>query len=191
MSVTAHGLTKNSGTMLYNEVTTLKGLVKSLPANPIIVNIGTGRGISVLAMLEARLDAVIFTVDIGPCELAFDLLKKSGQDVDRVIQVRGASAAVGEHFALDIDAAFIDGDHHYESVCEDIRVWYPKIKPGGIIIFHDHAPPNPRKETAAQLQKEAWVEEAARDMLLDGYFPGPAPEVIAHADRIKAFRKSE
>jgi beta-1,4-mannosyl-glycoprotein beta-1,4-N-acetylglucosaminyltransferase len=37
-----------------------------------------------------------------------------------------------------LDFVFIDADHSYESVKEDIIAWYPKIKPGGIISGHDY-----------------------------------------------------
>jgi predicted O-methyltransferase YrrM len=32
---------------------------------------------------------------------------------------------------------FIDADHSYEAVCNDIRCWLPKVKPGGVIAGHD------------------------------------------------------
>lgn len=184
MSITAIGLTKTSGCLKRGEVATLKEIISGLPPNPVIVNIGTGRGISCLAMLEERPDAVIFTVDVGMCEHAFENLRKSGQEWRRVIQVYGGSAPVGEHWPFSTDAVLVDGDHHYEAVCEDIRVWAPTIKLGGIIIFHDHPPPSPRRETPLQLQKEAWVKEAADDSLGDEW------EVIAHAGRFKAFKKT-
>ncbi|KKW09897.1 MAG: hypothetical protein UY48_C0051G0014 [Candidatus Gottesmanbacteria bacterium GW2011_GWB1_49_7] len=36
-----------------------------------------------------------------------------------------------------LDFAFIDGDHHYEHVLEDIRGWYKKVKPGRVLYGHD------------------------------------------------------
>jgi len=39
----------------------------------------------------------------------------------------------------EIDFLFIDGNHSYESVLCDFLLYYPLVKPGGIIGFHDTA----------------------------------------------------
>ena len=51
------------------------------------------------------------------------------------------SAEASEDF-LDnsLDFVFIDANHHYEFVVEDIAKWSAKIKPGGIISGHDYSP---------------------------------------------------
>ena len=36
------------------------------------------------------------------------------------------------------DFIFIDADHSYQSVRQDLEIWYPKIKPGGLISGHDY-----------------------------------------------------
>jgi predicted O-methyltransferase YrrM len=38
----------------------------------------------------------------------------------------------------DIDAVFIDGDHHFDYVMEDIIAWSRKVKKGGIVSLHDY-----------------------------------------------------
>jgi len=32
---------------------------------------------------------------------------------------------------------YVDGDHRYDGVKTDIRFWWPKLAPGGIMAFHD------------------------------------------------------
>jgi hypothetical protein len=38
-----------------------------------------------------------------------------------------------------LDFVFIDAEHSYESVREDIDAWLPKVKKGGIIAGHDYS----------------------------------------------------
>ncbi len=37
----------------------------------------------------------------------------------------------------DLDFVFIDGDHEYEAVLNDLNLWFPKIKSGGLLAGHD------------------------------------------------------
>jgi hypothetical protein len=38
-----------------------------------------------------------------------------------------------------IGAVYIDGDHRYEYVKQDIELWYPKVKPGGLVSGDDYS----------------------------------------------------
>ena len=35
------------------------------------------------------------------------------------------------------DYVYIDADHTYAAVCQDIATWYPKVRSGGILAGHD------------------------------------------------------
>lgn len=53
-----------------------------------------------------------------------------------------------------LDFVFIDADHSYEGVKQDIEDWTPKIVPGGFVIGHDWDWPSVRQA----------AEEAFRDI---------------------------
>lgn len=38
-----------------------------------------------------------------------------------------------------LDIVFIDANHRYEFVKQDIELWYPKLREGGILIGHDYS----------------------------------------------------
>lgn len=38
-----------------------------------------------------------------------------------------------------LDVVYIDGDHKYSSVTNDLHLWYPKIKSGGFLCGHDYS----------------------------------------------------
>jgi len=37
-----------------------------------------------------------------------------------------------------IDLLFVDGDHSFDGCLSDLRNWYPKVKPNGVILGHDY-----------------------------------------------------
>ncbi|HOU59762.1 MAG TPA: class I SAM-dependent methyltransferase [Kiritimatiellia bacterium] len=37
-----------------------------------------------------------------------------------------------------LDFVYLDARHDYASVVEDIGLWYPKVKPGGVLAGHDY-----------------------------------------------------
>lgn len=57
--------------------------------------------------------------------------KNKGDDVAPLIQNRSQ------------DIIFIDAAHDYDSVLNDIKVWLPKVKNGGILAGHDYQPSFP------------------------------------------------
>ena len=58
---------------------------------------------------------------------------------DKVEFVRKTSLeAAGEFENESLDFVYIDGQHHYEAVRDDINAWLPKLKPGGLLCGHDY-----------------------------------------------------
>jgi hypothetical protein len=57
----------------------------------------------------------------------------------RAIPIRGFSADVAIGFADSFfDFVYIDANHKLEYIKEDLKVWYPKCKSGGIFAGHDY-----------------------------------------------------
>lgn len=64
----------------------------------------------------------------------------------KVFPVRQKSVDAGMAFAAigaSFDLIFIDAGHNYEDVRDDIFVWLPLLKPGGVICGHDYASYHP------------------------------------------------
>ncbi len=64
---------------------------------------------------------------------------KLGIYKDRSLIVRKTSVAAAPDFPdRSLDFVYLDGNHRYESVREDIEAWYPKVKDGGLLAGHDY-----------------------------------------------------
>lgn len=58
---------------------------------------------------------------------------------DRAIMIR-ASSEIASNFFEDesLDFVYIDANHAYEFVKQDIQLWFPKVKKGGLVMGHDY-----------------------------------------------------
>lgn len=60
----------------------------------------------------------------------------------RVELIKSTSTEAAPLFADDsLDFVYIDGDHRYEQVLEDLELWYEKVKPSGMLAGHDYTHP--------------------------------------------------
>jgi|GEM_PF-395617 len=73
----------------------------------------------------------------GERETYEDFLFNTAEFDKYIIPLRGTSFKKGRDFKKKLDYLFIDGDHSYKGVKIDVMSWFPKLKKGGIIIFHD------------------------------------------------------
>ncbi len=75
-----------------------------------------------------------------------------------------ADEAVGLVPEQSLDFAFIDADHTFDQVRNDIQNWWPKIRNGGILSGHDYNSP---KDRSGHWGVKKAVDEFAAHMQLD------------------------
>jgi len=70
----------------------------------------------------------------------FNLCTQNLKPVKKAVKIIRAESmeAVKTYADESLDFVFIDGSHDYESVCNDIDAWLPKVKPFGILAGHDY-----------------------------------------------------
>jgi len=52
---------------------------------------------------------------------------------------KSSMEAIKDFVDNSLDFVYIDANHHYEYVVEDIAKWHDKVKPGGIVSGHDYS----------------------------------------------------
>jgi hypothetical protein len=58
---------------------------------------------------------------------------------DRGIMIRATSEVAADMFDREsLDFVYIDANHAYDFVVQDIKLWYPKVKSGGYLYGHDY-----------------------------------------------------
>lgn len=139
----SYQLTDSKEPMSWAEIDRLAELAQELPPNPLIINIGAATGVSTCTFLEARPDARIWSIDVEICQSEFDNANRLRLDSTRILRIIGDSKKFGLMFDQKADLIFVDGDHW--GAAGDIAAWLDKVKPGGIMAFHDFmevCPPN-------------------------------------------------
>lgn len=81
-------------------------------------------------------------------DVDFEALHRSCQELAerdrRVTLLRGTSVAFAETFEnWAFDFVYLDAAHDPENVRQDLDLWYPKLKRGGLFGGHDFNHPNP------------------------------------------------
>jgi MMP 1-O-methyltransferase len=54
-----------------------------------------------------------------------------------VVPLVMSSAKAAARLAEPVEVLFIDGDHSYEAVRQDVALWLPRLVEGGTVMFHD------------------------------------------------------
>jgi predicted O-methyltransferase YrrM len=142
---TAESLQRAFRYLFEDEVPELKRLAQLLPPAPMVVNIGAGAGTSTLALLEARPDIMVISIDkqaedspLGCLSAERRVVQQAGMS-DRLEQINQDSRKAGISWKDDlVDMVFIDGDHSLEGCAGDIVCWLRNLKPSGLMAVHDY-----------------------------------------------------
>ncbi len=92
--------------------------------------------------------------------------------LDKVNILQGDSRRMWEYIKEPVDFVFIDGDHRYSRVSEDIKNYYPLVKKGGIFAGHD-------------LDQVSWDERYIEEDYVEGNHHGVAKAVGERFGEVK------
>lgn len=138
--LTSDGLNSTVPYAMPEELETLRELSRKLNQDSEVVMIGAGPGVMAMAVMEAHkpLDAPnLHIIEIDSLAWVETHLDAAGVSASKVTFVQGDSGEVGKNWQSQIDLLIVDGDHSYAGVSRDIDAWWDKVKPGGIVYFHD------------------------------------------------------
>lgn len=148
----------------WSERATLYVRASRLPANACIVEIGSWVGVGtcyLAAGLRAGGGGRVYAVDTfrgstldsrSQSAWAASVAKMGGSTLPLLrahvrrfgletlvtpIESDSVAAAAG-YEGPPIDLLFIDGDHVYEAVRADFEAWWPRVRSGGLVMFHDY-----------------------------------------------------
>lgn len=67
-----------------------------------------------------------------------DVVRRFAHDPRVIIHRLDSQAAATRLADIAFDWVYIDGDHSYEAVRDDLLVWVPRVRPGGILAGDDY-----------------------------------------------------
>ena len=126
------------------------------------VEIGVDAGLNSLNMLESLDIKKLYLIDpyvlyrnllnIG-CNVSEEQCVKLEKEAherlkgyeDKIVWVRDLSENAYDKLPDELDFVYIDGNHRYEYVKRDLKLYYPKVKCGGLIGCHDYDYPETKK----------------------------------------------
>ena len=130
-------------------------IISNIPQNGIFVEVGAwkGRSIAYFAVesINRNKNHKIYAVDIWDKNSIYTEVDSSlyntflenTKELTNITPLRMTSIEACQTFTDNsIDAVFIDANHDYEFVKEDILAWLPKVKIGGIMSGHDYTNPH-------------------------------------------------
>jgi predicted O-methyltransferase YrrM len=196
---------KLDGAMPESELAFLHGVALSMPAGALVVEVGSFKGRSSVAICEglahvpgaafvaidpwqrkSMLNRVLFAEDDPDADSIYERFLRNTAPYDFVRPMRTTSLAAAAEFENgSVDWLFIDGDHSLRAVRADIAAWWPKIKDHGVISGHDYSWWSVRWAVASRLGRvsawdDIWFERKTRPHLR----ARPVPTAIGAAQTL-------
>jgi tetratricopeptide (TPR) repeat protein/predicted O-methyltransferase YrrM len=148
----------------------LRQLLPETPSPLRFVEIGSFAGSSLFLNCKAlkRITPQLqgFAVEPGEHPQFYEVLKHLQGDVNHLRMFsHQAASQLQQVFEKDGKLPvfiFVDGDHTYEGVRQDILNYFPLLAPGGIMIFHDYLPPLDAENQEAIMYHHAGNEPGIR-----------------------------
>jgi len=136
---------KIDGSFLPADIDFLGRYVRKLKAGDIYMEIGTEYGKSMASAIWQAEEGVKFYT----CDLVDKPVEKEGmmsrreffesEGLDKICTfIKGDSVEISKGWQDELAMVFIDSEHTYAAIKKDIKVWYPHLKTGGYMLFHDY-----------------------------------------------------
>jgi cephalosporin hydroxylase len=129
------------------EVLRLTELVRELRPAAVCEIGAAGGGTAFLFAHAAAEDAIIVSVDLNFERARRKAVRRFARARQRLVCVQGDSheavtcdavrAALG---GRPLDLLYLDGDHSFEGVAADFRLYAPLVRAGGLVVLHDIVP---------------------------------------------------
>lgn len=135
---------------LRQHLTDLYPLLALLRPGSVVAELGAFAGDSTRQFLASDKVARLYSVDwwmggydaddqassanMVEAEAAFDLLLGDS----RLVKVRDDTVRAALTVPDGLDMVYLDADHRYHFVVQDLAAWVPKVKAGGFIAGHDY-----------------------------------------------------
>ncbi len=136
---------------IVEHIPTLVRNVRELNAKKVI-EVGVRYGVSTIAWLYALQPGVGTDGQLWAVDVSFPVPSAPGEpnllDPQGGLTAlphwlfllgNGTSKLVLDALPTDVDIVFLDTNHVYEEVSEELKLYYPRVKKGGRILLHDTA----------------------------------------------------
>jgi len=123
---------------MVDEAAYLFTLVRAHGETPRVVEIGRYRGGATLLLAAAGGEVVSLDIDEGLREADASLMRaltRIGLEEKVALHIANSSTFPVE--AGSVDILLVDGDHSYDGVSRDVAHWFPALRNGAIVLFHD------------------------------------------------------